>query len=137
MRLNFKELEQQAAGLLQKSPGFQYVFLPFGGFNADALRAEQADETVKFAFSGDHIILTFHTHAWCSSALLVLNGTQVEWPVHSAEHGYTACKIASNGNPKVDVEIRSSSKRPAGAKGDQLWLVMIEFSDRQEWQRDK
>lgn len=135
MRVNFKELEQKAPGLLQRSPGFEYVFLPFGGFNADAIRAEKPGESLKFSFTGDHIVLTFHTHAWSGTANLVLNGTQFDWPVYSAEHGFSACKISSNGNARVDVEIRSGTSRPEGSKGDQVWLALVEFSDVQDWQK--
>ncbi len=133
MRWLVRQLQQMAGAAFQPGPGFEWVHLPLDPVQADVLVCRQGAAAIDLVVDGA-VSLLFHTHAWCGSITLSVNGVDRLESLYSDEHGFRSIAIAAPAAGPNHIILRSGASADAQAKGNEVWLAAVDLAAEQSWQ---
>lgn len=132
MRWLSRQLSDQARHAFQFSPEFTFVYVNFGGANADMLTTAASGQTLHLEASGPWVRLVFHVHAWSGAIKIIVNGREQVLDLYAPEHGFREVLIDTVDDKKV-IDIVTGAPANKLAKGNQVWLAAIDFAEKQSW----
>ena len=131
MRWLIRQLETSSNGAFQFSGGFKYQYLPREEVLADVITTDLSEEFITLRAASATVTLVFHTHAWCGSVYLSVGGEEKVICLYAEEHGYRSVPIEVS--DETVIKIRTGAPAHPEARGAEVWLVAVEFSEAQNW----
>lgn len=132
IRWGMDELLRLASGDIDASDHFTLKRVIRNDFSGYMLFADGPGSSIKLRVSGDQMVLTFHTHAWCGEIMITTELGSYKFCLFSEEHGFKQVHVRLPGH-RSEVSLTTLPSRHTNSKGCQLWFCGVAFSCRQEW----
>lgn len=134
MRWLTRQLYQNSSGAFRFSDGFNFLHLSHAPINADVLVSKVGNEYIELVATGSKLSLLFHTHAWCGAVYVTVNGVEQMLSLYSEEHEFKSIEIVALDLRPMHIIIRSGTPPDPRSRGNEVWLVAVDFDEPQSWQ---